>query len=301
MTSYQFNPINILDSTNATSITDGGSLTLGGGIAISKDAYIGGNVSISGTTTSFADNILLINKNPTSSSDTGIIFQRHNSDVSNSRNYAGIIYSEQNDCFNLGYLTSDVNRGSVTLDSLVPLNVKDITTTSVSSGVLASTNSTVTNSVVTNATCTSIISSNITAATLNLSSGITAGSGVLTNANIISLTTSNYIAGAQSSYALVFGGGGGSAIQSLGSNNRDVGIYSWGGYGLTIIQNTGYVGIGTTSPGVSYLGATFGNAVLSLLRGTPGSAGGASRLSLGGDNHHYTAIEGTHIGSGSTT
>jgi tetrahydrodipicolinate N-succinyltransferase len=86
MASYQFNPINILDTSNATSLTDGGSMTLGGGISIGKDALIGGNVSISGTTTSFSDNILLVNKNPSISTDTGIIFQRYTSDIQNNNN-----------------------------------------------------------------------------------------------------------------------------------------------------------------------------------------------------------------------
>lgn len=128
MASYQFNPINILDTSNATSLTDGGSMTLGGGISIGKDTFIGGNISISGTSTSFSDNILLINKNPTQSTDTGIIFQRYNSDIQNNDNYAGIIYSEQNDTFNLGYLTSDADRNYVSIGSLISINVKDITT-----------------------------------------------------------------------------------------------------------------------------------------------------------------------------
>jgi len=128
MASYQFNPINILDTSNAKSLTEGGSMTLGGGISIGKDALIGGNVSISGTTTSFSDNILLINKNPTQSTDTGIIFQRYTSDIQNNNNYAGIIYSEQNDTFNLGYLVSDADRNYVSIGSLISLNTKDITT-----------------------------------------------------------------------------------------------------------------------------------------------------------------------------
>jgi hypothetical protein len=128
MASYQFNPINVLDTTNATSLTDGGSMTLGGGISIGKDTYIGGNVSISGTTTSFSDNILLVNKNPTQSTDTGIIFQRYTSDIQNTDNYAGIIYSEQNDSFNLGYLVSDADRNYVSMGNLVSLNTKNITT-----------------------------------------------------------------------------------------------------------------------------------------------------------------------------
>ena len=128
MASYQINPINILDTSNATSLTDGGSMTLGGGISIGKDTFNGGNISISGTSTSFSDNILLINKNPTQSTDTGIIFQRYNSDIQNNDNYAGIIYSEQNDTFNLGYLTSDADRNYVSMGSLISINVKDIST-----------------------------------------------------------------------------------------------------------------------------------------------------------------------------
>jgi len=128
MASYQFNPINILDTSNATSLTDGGSMTLGGGISIGKDTLIGGNISISGTTTSFSDNILLINKNPSTSTDTGIIFQRYSADIQNNKNYAGIIYSEQNDTFNLGYLVSDADRNYVSMGSLIPIIVKDITT-----------------------------------------------------------------------------------------------------------------------------------------------------------------------------
>ena len=127
MASYQFNPINILDTSNATSLTDGGSMTLGGGISIGKDTFIGGNVSISGTTTSFSDNILLVNKNPSTSTDTGIIFQRYTNDIQNNDNYAGIIYSEQNDSFNLGYLVSDADRNYVSMGSLASLNTKDIT------------------------------------------------------------------------------------------------------------------------------------------------------------------------------
>ena len=200
MASYQINPINIMDSTNATSVTDGGSLTLGGGIAIAKDTYIGGNVSISGTTTSFSDNILLVNKDPTSSVDTGVIFQRYSQDVQNNKNYAGIIYSEQNDSFNLGYLTSDAGRNYVTVDSLLPLNVKDITTGNINmtgdlykGGVIynpgsqwTSTNNDIfytTGKVMT----ANMISTNISGSNLNLSNDLYVG-GTL---SVVNITTIN--------------------------------------------------------------------------------------------------------------
>jgi hypothetical protein len=128
MASNYTNPINILDSHNATGIGSGGSLNVEGGASIKQDMFIGGNISISGTTTSFSDNILLINKNPSVSTDTGIIFQRYTSDIQNNDNYAGIIYSEQNDAFNLGYLVSDADRNYVSMGNLVSLNTKEITT-----------------------------------------------------------------------------------------------------------------------------------------------------------------------------
>lgn len=200
MASYQFNPINILDTSNATSLTDGGSMTLGGGISIGKDTFIGGNVSISGTTTSFADNILLINKDPTQSTDTGIIFQRYTSDVQNDKNYAGIVYSEQNDTFNLGYLVSDADRNYVSMGSLIPLNVKDITTGNINftgdlykDGTLYNPGSqwTSTNSDIFytsgNVITSNLISTNISGSNLRLSGDLYIG-GTLSTVNI---TTTN--------------------------------------------------------------------------------------------------------------
>jgi hypothetical protein len=200
MASYQFNPINILDTSNATSLTDGGSMTLGGGISIGKDTFIGGNISISGTTTSFSDNILLINKNPTQSTDTGIIFQRYTSDIQNNNNYAGVIYSEQNDAFNLGYLVSDADRNYVSMGSLISINVKDITTGNINltgdlykGGTLYNSGSqwTTLNSDIFytsgNVITSNLISTNISGSNLRLSGDLYVG-GTLSTVNI---TTTN--------------------------------------------------------------------------------------------------------------
>jgi hypothetical protein len=62
MASNTFNPINILDTSDAEGLGSGGSLNVAGGVSISKNLYIGGGISISGTTTTFADNIIIINK-----------------------------------------------------------------------------------------------------------------------------------------------------------------------------------------------------------------------------------------------
>lgn len=126
MAQNTFNPINILDTTDAIGIGSGGSLTIGGGVSIGKDFYVGGNISISGTTTSFSDNIILINKNPTNSCDTGLLFQRFTNDISNDQNYTGILYSEISDEFQFGYMSSDISRSNATIDSFVRIKTNGI-------------------------------------------------------------------------------------------------------------------------------------------------------------------------------
>lgn len=119
MASNQLNPINILDSSNATGIGTGGSLTVGGGASIARDFFIGGNLSVSGTTSSFSDNILVLNKNPGSSKDTGILLERYTNDISNNQNYSGIIYSETSDEFVFGYASADGT--SLTFNNYIPI------------------------------------------------------------------------------------------------------------------------------------------------------------------------------------
>lgn len=119
--SYQFNPITILDSSNATGVGSGGSFTVGGGASVGRNFFVGGNLVISGTTTAFSDNIIVLNNNPSNSTDTGIFMQRYSADVSNSNNYSGIIYKETTDDFLFGYGSADPSIGSVTMNTLVPI------------------------------------------------------------------------------------------------------------------------------------------------------------------------------------
>ena len=86
---------------------------------------ITGNLAISGTTTSFGDNMLVLNSNPKNSSDTGILLQRYSSDVTDSKNYSGIIYSEINDEFIFGYSIGDT-RGNVVVNDLIPLRTRGL-------------------------------------------------------------------------------------------------------------------------------------------------------------------------------
>jgi Chaperone of endosialidase len=63
----------------------------------------------------------------------------------------------------------------------------------------------------------------------------------------------------------------------------------------------GVVGIGHTDPTVNYYGTAIPNSKLVVYGGSLGQAGGTARISIGGDTRHYAAIEGKHIGNGSTT
>jgi hypothetical protein len=128
MASYHFDPINILDTSNATGVGTGGSMTIGGGISVGRDTYIGGNLAISGTTTSFADNIITLNTNPSGSFDTGFLFGRSADDVSNKNNFSALIYKETTDEFSFGYATADT-RGAIAINNYVPIRTGGVNIT----------------------------------------------------------------------------------------------------------------------------------------------------------------------------
>jgi hypothetical protein len=190
MASNQTNPMNLLDSTNATGVGSGGSLTVSGGVSIEKDTYIGGNVVISGTTTSFADNMVIVNANPSSSVDTGILFQRYTSDVSNNSNYSAIIYDEANDKFRFGYLQSDPNRTIGSLISSIPIQTNTMISDLVTTTNLVATNLTASNLTIPNYTFTT---SEITASNVS-STNATFSSAVIPNLLSTNVTSTNVFA-----------------------------------------------------------------------------------------------------------
>lgn len=76
--------ISISKSSNATSITTGGALTIAGGASFGKDVHIGGNLTVYGTQTQIVsqivriqDNLLVVNSVPNTGRDGGILFQRY--------------------------------------------------------------------------------------------------------------------------------------------------------------------------------------------------------------------------------
>ena len=86
---------------------------------------ITGNLAIAGTTTSFGDNILVLNNNPKNSCDTGLLLQRYTDDISDSKNYSSMIYSETADEFVFGYSIGDT-RGTLVVTDLIPLRARGL-------------------------------------------------------------------------------------------------------------------------------------------------------------------------------
>ena len=126
MASNYNNPINILDSTNAAGIGSGGSLNVEGGISVKKDTFIGGSLSVSGTSTAFSDNILVMNQKPVSSKDTGILFERYSNDYTDEKKFSGLIYSESSDEFIFGYANSDPNTTGITFGNYIPIKAQQL-------------------------------------------------------------------------------------------------------------------------------------------------------------------------------
>jgi hypothetical protein len=76
--------ISIHKTSNSSSITAGGALTIAGGASFGKDVHIGGNLTVYGTQTQIIsqiiriqDNLLVVNSAPNTSRDGGILFQRY--------------------------------------------------------------------------------------------------------------------------------------------------------------------------------------------------------------------------------
>ncbi len=121
MATYSENPIIILDSSNSSN-SSSGALVVDGGVAIKK------NIFVSGTTASFHDNILLLNSNPISSNDTGIIWERFSTDISSSnRKFSGLLFNETLDEFSTSYLQTEPSSGTASIHSYTNLKSSELT------------------------------------------------------------------------------------------------------------------------------------------------------------------------------
>jgi hypothetical protein len=88
--------LSINTTSNSSSVTNGGAFTIAGGASIEKDVYIGGNLTVLGSQTQIisqtikvGDNLIVLNASPISGRDTGILFERYQTE--NDSNVGDII------------------------------------------------------------------------------------------------------------------------------------------------------------------------------------------------------------------
>lgn len=112
--------LSINTTSNSSSVTDGGSLTIAGGASIEKDVYIGGNLTVLGTQTQIVsqtikvgDNLIVLNASPISGRDAGILFERYQTE--NDSNVGDIINDSP---FLTGTVTSSTG-DTVTLSNTI--------------------------------------------------------------------------------------------------------------------------------------------------------------------------------------
>ena len=122
--------ISTLSSTNAT-ITNlnATNITIGN----IQDLTIGGNLTVSGTTTTvnvetitIEDNLLVVNSGPAGSADGGILVKRYTTGTSGPVNYAGIFYKESSDEITLAATASDPGATTVTIDNYLAMRAHSI-------------------------------------------------------------------------------------------------------------------------------------------------------------------------------
>lgn len=121
-----------LNVTNSTTYANG-AVIVSGGVGIEKNVniggnvFVGGNLTVQGTTTTvnseivtLKDNIFVINSDPSSEIDGGILVKRF------SGNYAGIYYREATDEITFAYSSNDPGLGNIAINSYIPVRANSI-------------------------------------------------------------------------------------------------------------------------------------------------------------------------------
>lgn len=111
--------VKILATKQSTSIEDG-AFTVSGGVGISKNAHVGGdlfvngNVTVAGTTSYLntetllvKDNLFVVNSESINGIDGGMLVKRSVMSATNGNTYASVFYKESNDELTFAYTASD--------------------------------------------------------------------------------------------------------------------------------------------------------------------------------------------------
>jgi hypothetical protein len=272
MSFYQ-NPIRILDPTSSSSASSG-ALVVDGGVGIGGDLHVAGNA------VSFHDNFIILNDGATGGSvDSGVLFARHPSDVTDNKNYAGVIYDETSERIKFGYVSSDPERGSASLSSTIDVEIGSLT-----GGSIAAVNIAVSNiaaSVVSAGTFTmsSVTTGSVSASTIV---GITVSAGTLVGTTVTggNISVSGTVSAGSAQFAgdVLLSG----ATRNIGtSTTHDLRIRT-NNTDRIAVTSAGNVGIGTTSPSsiLHVVGACSidGNNILEFGRGVSGKEGNAGKM-----------------------
>ena len=230
--------INILNTDNALGIGSGGSLLVFGGTSIGKDLYVGGNIAISGTASAFSDNMIILNNQANVSSDTGVLFQRYSGDITDSKNYSSIIYSETNDKFIFSYVSEDVGKSLSTNGNYIGLQAYNLTLENTNNALgLGSGGALTVNGGV------SVKNDTYLGGKLNIT-------GDIVNGNLIYTTGGNLgLSNTTPAYKLDING----SVNLTGNIYKNGNMYAsdslWEASNNDIFYTKGNIGIGTTSPG----------------------------------------------------
>jgi hypothetical protein len=120
------NGVTLSSTKNATSVNDG-ALVVNGGVGISKDVYIGGNLLVQGDTVTLntetllvEDNLIVVNNNPTPLvSDGGMLIKRLDN------TYVGVFYRETTNELTIAYANTTSNT-SLSIADYVPVRADSL-------------------------------------------------------------------------------------------------------------------------------------------------------------------------------
>jgi hypothetical protein len=275
------NQIQILNSRNSTNYSNG-ALVVYGGVGITRDLNVNGNVTFNGNLTVLGntttidtetllvkDNLVVVNSGPNGSVDGGYLIKRYVNGVDSSSgiNYAGIVYKEASDEIIMAY----TNESGAIVSDYLPLRVQKVNITSTTNATNISNASLstpggafISKDLIVNGTIYTPTFNVTNASLLNVTS---------TNLSLVNITSSTLIINSTENSSLFVNGGAVIKGQSLFSNttpstsSTQGAVVMSGGLSINCTTNSsGYTNGGalTVSGGASFGGDVWIRGFLNL-------------------------------------
>lgn len=195
--------IHVLGTKNATSAIDG-AFVVEGGVGISKNLHVGGDLTVHGTMTTFntetvviEDNLIVLNSSPSGIADGGMLIKTSKTD---GNVYAGAFYKESLGEFTFAYTNTSSNT-LVDIVDYIPVRASALYLTSTTDSVDFSTGTlTMLGGAYINKNL--IVGENITANSIALSTQL-----VTPNINCSSITTGNLVVSSTENTSIIVSGG----------------------------------------------------------------------------------------------